>query len=309
VEYQFDWKGDGTVLSTWGAANRSNSWTSPGTYFPRVRGRCTLHPSIVSFWSPTLTVRILPPPPAVDNLPFGFSDIPVPSATLSGVIQVGGWALDDVMVTKVELRSDMSFWPYIGDLYYTCGTRPDISVTYPNYPNNDCAGWGYMWLTNSMSATNDPQTGQPLEGTTHQFYLRVYDSAGQYADIGHRNITITNNTSQTPFGAMDVPSAGEIVSGPINVMGWALAKGKRRVTQALVRVDGVSLGQVNYGLNWPALAQVFPVSIYPYSENAAYAYSLDTTQFTNGQHALDVVAIDELGNLSGIGSRYIYIQN
>ena len=309
MEYQFDWKGDGTVLSTWGAANRSNSWTSPGTYFPRVRGRCTLHPSIVSFWSPTLTVRILPPPPAVDNLPFGFSDIPVPSATLSGVIQVGGWALDDVMVTKVELRSDMSFWPYIGDLYYTCGTRPDIRVTYPNYPNNDCAGWGYMWLTNSMSATNDPQTGQPLEGTTHQFYLRVYDSAGQYADIGHRNITITNNTSQTPFGAMDVPSAGEIVSGPINVMGWALAKGKRRVTQALVRVDGVSLGQVNYGLNWPALAQVFPVSIYPYSENAAYAYSLDTTQFTNGQHALDVVAIGELGNLSGIGSRYIYIQN
>lgn len=81
------------------------------------------------------------------------------------------------------------------------------------------------------------------------------------------------------------------------------------LTQALVRVDGVSLGQVNYGLNWPALAQVFSVSIYPYSENAAYAYSLNTTQFSNGQHALDVVAIDELGNLSGIGSRYIYIQN
>jgi hypothetical protein len=99
------------------------------------------------------------------------------------------------------------------------------------------------------------------------------------------------------------------VNGPVSVMGWALAKGGRRVTQALVRLDGVVVGQSTYGLNWPALAQVFPVSVYPYSENGAYAYRLDTTQYSNGQHALDVVAIDEAANLSGIGSRYIYIQN
>jgi len=245
----------------------------------------------------------------VDNPPFGYFDIPVPDSTLSGVVQVGGWALDDVMVMKVELRSDISFWPYIGDLYYTCGTRPDVESIYPNYPDNDCAGWGYMWLTSSMSEAIDPQTGQRLEGTTHQFYLRIYDTAGHTVDIGHRNLTFLNDTSVQPFGAMDVPLAGAIVSGPVTMSGWALAKGGRRITQAQVRLDGVVVGQANYGLHWPALSQVFPLSVYPYSEDAAYAYSLDTTLFTNGQHALDVVVYDEAGNLAGIGSRYIYIQN
>jgi len=93
------------------------------------------------------------------------------------------------------------------------------------------------------------------------------------------------------------------------VTGWALAKGGRQVTQVEVRLDSVVIGQANYGQNWPILAQFFPVSSYPYSENAAFTYSLDTTQFTNGQHALDVLARDELGNIAGIGSRYIYIQN
>jgi hypothetical protein len=108
---------------------------------------------------------------------------------------------------------------------------------------------------------------------------------------------------------MDVPWAGAIVSGPVSVSGWALAKGGRRVTEAEVRLDGVVVGQATYGLNWPDLAEVFPVSVYPYSENAAYVYSLDTTQFANGQYALDVVVYDEGGDLAGIGSRYIYIQN
>jgi hypothetical protein len=62
-------------------------------------------------------------------------------------------------------------------------------------------------------------------------------------------------------------------------------------------------------VNWPILAQFFPVSSYPYSENAAFTYMLDTTLFPNGRYQLGALATDEAGNVEGIGSRFIYIQN
>jgi hypothetical protein len=33
VQYQFDWKGDGSDLSSWGSATQSKTWTSAGTYY------------------------------------------------------------------------------------------------------------------------------------------------------------------------------------------------------------------------------------------------------------------------------------
>ncbi len=306
VEYQFDWNGDGTDLSGWGSANQPKTWTGAGTYFVRARARCTLDPSVVSFWSPTLTVRILPPPPPVDNLPFGSFDIPLPGTTTSGAIQVGGWALDDVGVTKVELRSDIPFWPYIGDLYYTCGTRPDVYD--PTYPNSNCAGWGYIWLTNFMSDYRDPQTGQKvLEGSTHQYFLRIYDTAGHFVDVGHRNITIRNDQNANPFGAIDGPSPGAIVSGSVNVVGWALARGGQRVSQVRIALGGQVLGQANYGLYRADVEAAFPG--YADSGGSGLVYVLNTTLYPNGMYELIGVVTDDGNHQDGIGSRWIYIQN
>ncbi len=306
VEYQFDWIGDGTVLSSWGTANRSNSWPTPGTYFVRVRGRCTLDPSIVSFWSPTLTVRIFPPPPPVDNPPFGSFDIPLPNTTTSGAIQVGGWALDDVGVAKIELRSDIPFWPYIGDLYSTCGTRPDVYD--PTYPNSNCAGWGYIWLTNFMTDYRDPQTGQKvLEGSTHQYFLRIYDTAGHFVDVGHRNITIRNDQNANPFGAIDGPSPGGILSGSVNVVGWALARGGQRVSRVRIALGGQVLGEANYGLYRADVEAAFPG--YADSGGSGLVYVLDTTLYSNGMYELIGVVTDDGNHQDGIGSRWIYIQN
>jgi hypothetical protein len=90
VQYQFDWKGDGSDLSAWGAANQSKTWNTPGTYFVRVRARCALDSSVISLWSPALAVRILPPPPPVDNPPFGSLDAPLSNAIISGPVIAGG---------------------------------------------------------------------------------------------------------------------------------------------------------------------------------------------------------------------------
>jgi uncharacterized repeat protein (TIGR02543 family) len=52
VEYQFDWKGDGsTDLSPWGAAQQSKIWAIAGNYEIKVRARCATHPNVVSAWS------------------------------------------------------------------------------------------------------------------------------------------------------------------------------------------------------------------------------------------------------------------
>ena len=139
--------------------------------------------------------------------------------------------------------------------------------------------------------------------------MRIHDTAGHYVDVGHRNVTIRNDGIEKPFGAINEPLPGVTLGGPVVVTGWALAKGGRRVTKTEVRLDGVVLGQASYGVNWPILAEYFPTENYPYSEAAAFVFALDTTGLANGQHSLDVLVRDEAGNVEGIGSRFIYIQN
>jgi hypothetical protein len=58
VQYQFDWKGDGTVLSAWGSATQSKTWTISGTFNVRARARCSTHTTVVSNWSSSLSVAI-----------------------------------------------------------------------------------------------------------------------------------------------------------------------------------------------------------------------------------------------------------
>jgi len=86
VEYQFDWKGDGSDLSPWGSANQSKTWTSAGTYNVTARARCTGDTSMVSGWSVALSVTITSggTGPALRDLP----DCYTPSAPLTVTITV-----------------------------------------------------------------------------------------------------------------------------------------------------------------------------------------------------------------------------
>ena len=61
VEYQFDWKGDGTDISLPGDL-RANRVKAPprdtGSYSVKARARCQNDPAVVSSWSDALTVTI-----------------------------------------------------------------------------------------------------------------------------------------------------------------------------------------------------------------------------------------------------------
>jgi hypothetical protein len=58
IEYQFDWKGNGTVLSSWASGGQSNTWTAAGAYQVRARARCATHTTLISSWSNSLSVTI-----------------------------------------------------------------------------------------------------------------------------------------------------------------------------------------------------------------------------------------------------------
>jgi 5-hydroxyisourate hydrolase-like protein (transthyretin family) len=62
VEYQFDWKGDGSDLSAWGSPTQTKTWTVPGVYNVRARARCKSDTTVVSEWSGTLSVNIISNP-------------------------------------------------------------------------------------------------------------------------------------------------------------------------------------------------------------------------------------------------------
>jgi uncharacterized repeat protein (TIGR02543 family) len=58
LQYQFDWKGDGSDLSPWGSATQTKTWIAPGTWSVRVRARCTTHTGAVSSWFGSISVTI-----------------------------------------------------------------------------------------------------------------------------------------------------------------------------------------------------------------------------------------------------------
>ena len=77
VEYQFDWKGDGSDLSNWGSASQYKTWTVAGVYNIRVRARSTTDVSVMSSWSNPLTVSISLPKILVTPTTYNFGNVKV----------------------------------------------------------------------------------------------------------------------------------------------------------------------------------------------------------------------------------------
>ena len=109
LEYEFDWKGDGTDLSSWGSATQSKSWTLPGTYTVKARARCATHTSVMSGWSTGLLVTISTgvytatrdlPDCYTPSVPLSVTITVTPSATTNnyGVVETvpNGWTVSDI---------------------------------------------------------------------------------------------------------------------------------------------------------------------------------------------------------------------
>lgn len=249
------------------------------------------------------------------SAPFGAFDTPVDNVkNVAGNIAVTGWALDDVGVNKVTLWRDPvgpepthgNGYVYIADALFVPGARPDVESANPTRPNANRAGWGYLLLTNGL-----PNGSGPKGNGNFKLHAIATDEEGNQTKLGTKTITVDNFNSVTPFGTLDTPTAGQIISGTFLNWGWAMTPKPASIaidgSKIWVGVDGVNFAHPVYGIKRADIAAAFPG--YANSESGVGAYHLDTTKFSNGMHNLGWLVYDNLGRGDGIGSRFIQIQN
>ena len=239
------------------------------------------------------------------NAPFGAFSTPINDSTVRNSISVSGWVLDDVEVVSVKIYREVgSDLVYIGDATFVEGARPDVETAYPNHPLNYRAGWGYMLLT----------YGLPNQGLADDFILRAIarDKDGHSKDLGSKLIHCDNQNANQPFGSIATPLQGGEASGTnFENFGWALTPTPNMIpsdgSTISVIVDGVAIGNPEYGIYREDIARIFPG--YMNSEGASGRFILDTTAFSNGVHTIAWLVVDDNGNQDGIGSRFFSILN
>jgi hypothetical protein len=235
-----------------------------------------------------------------DQPPFGAFSIPLNGANVSSSFAVSGWVLDDVQVLNVKVYNNGS---YVGDAVLVEGARPDIVSTYPSYPMNYQAGWGYMLLSYFL-----PNGGNG----TYTLSAVATDIAGQSVTLGSSVVYCNNAAAVKPFGAIDLPEQGGSASGSsYRNSGWVLTPMPNTVptngSTIDVYVNGVLLGNPTYNVYRSDIAALFPGYA---NSNGAHAYfDFDTTTYDNGVHDIYWIATDNASNADGIGSRYFSIQN
>ena len=143
---------------------------------------------------------------------------------------------------------------YIGDASRVPGARPDIAAKFPTAAQKDRAGWGYLLL--SLFLPN-------LGNGTFTLYAYADDGDGHSTLLGTKIITCANAGSLTPFGAIDTPGQGEVVSGVVNNFGWVLDAGTRRADPmgggtVRVVIDGVPVGVPTGWTSRADLTSLFP---------------------------------------------------
>jgi len=261
----------------------------------------------------------------INQPPFGELELPGPAQPMDSVFPVTGWALDDGMVTSVEILID-------GEVAGNAELgmpRPDVHNRYPDAPNSATAGFVRMFNTSTL--TNG----------VHTLAVRIWDDQGASRVIGRRFVQVFNNgRNLAPFGRIEWPISDHYmyITGCTNpggwsgsdlndysewelISGWALDVGSRTddggVAWLQLLVDGVVQKQIPqdymyfplfrmdvnaYGLERPDIHRLFPDV--PNSKDAGYTFAINIKEllfakkYPQGLHYLSVRAGDREGYVS-----------
>lgn len=198
-----------------------------------------------------------------------------------GLAQFSGWAVDkNVPVSSVAMSIDGV--PY-GDATYGI-SRTDVCAGLPGVPGCPNIGWSF-----TLDTTKVPDG-------IHYLGVDVTGSNGDHSIVSWV-FTVGNwSTANTFRIGIDSPNAkGSPYFGTVNFGGWALNP-NLAITSVQVAVDGVSLGSATYGgVRADACAANGNA---PGCPNVGWNLTVDTTQFPNGTHTVDVTAIAADGQTS-----------
>ena len=106
-----------------------------------------------------------------------------------------------------------------------------------------------------------------------------------------------------PWGALETPTAGDGLAGNASVAGWAWSLSQ--VVSVTVLVDGNLVASATLGISRPDVTASFPDA----PTDTGFQYSLDTTKFPNGTHAIVVKATDVNGKVATFKTAQVTISN
>jgi hypothetical protein len=106
-----------------------------------------------------------------------------------------------------------------------------------------------------------------------------------------------------PYGYLDFPQNGATLTANANVSGWAWAL--PGMSSVDVFVDGAKIASATYGLHRPDVVSAQPGA----PSDTGFQYSLDTTKFPNGSHAIIVKATDNAGHVATFATKQVTFAN
>jgi Cep192 domain 4/HYDIN/CFA65/VesB-like, Ig-like domain/Abnormal spindle-like microcephaly-assoc'd, ASPM-SPD-2-Hydin len=216
-------------------------------------------------------------------------DIDTPASggsALSGVSHIGGWAIDTTAaITSVQISVDGA--PQGAAAYG--GTRTDVCAVYANRPGCPNVGWNFNLNT------------RLLTDGSHTLAVTGNTADGQTTTVT-RSFSVSNNGSTSTHIAIGTPNAQSgALSGWAAIGGWAIDD-HAAITEVDVAIDGVFLATANYGGLRTDVCAVYPGR--QGCPNVGWNYLLDTTQLTDGAHALQITAKTSAGGQTTVGTSF-----
>jgi len=238
-----------------------------------------------------------------DLPPFGTLETPISGAMVQDNVLFSGWVIDDNGGVQVRIyRIASGSLVYVGTAYIEESLKPELMTEYPR-PQYYGGGWQYEVQTRFL-----PDQGNGTYGLT----ALATDASGQTDTLGIVQIICDNANSVKPFGLLDTPVQGGIVTGDQYVIwGWALTNQPDSIARdgstLNVYVDGANLGHPVYNIYRADIASLFPG--YVNSNGGAGYFVWDMTGYEDGLHTVWWDVTDSGPDASRIGYRYFYIYN
>ncbi len=160
---------------------------------------------------------------------------------------------------------------------------------------------GYVLHDLPPPAENSTAYMNPMTLMGHEpgivYAIEGYLFAGRWQEARAQIYALRQQRGQIPdvlpgFGTIDLPTPNAVVSGLVDVAGWALDD--RAIVRVEVLLDGQVAGQAQYGLPREDVGDHYPG--FPDLPDVGFSYPLDTTAFAGGSHILQVRAVDASGN-------------
>jgi len=117
----------------------------------------------------------------------------------------------------------------------------------------------------------------------------------------HNHIAVSD--IMTPLAVVEQPLANSQIAGKVNVSGWAMDD--TAVSSVDIYADGVLAGNATYGEDRSDVGKDFPHA----PAKIGYSFLMDTSQYGNGTHTIEVRVLDSTGHLAILAHVPVLIQN